>query len=140
MKAVSGRRRSEVITPLAYLVVWISVLIVFWCFTDGAGAMGFALVFLGALLPLATMIASLAIGLCDSFGRWKWLGLPAFGVMYMLAGYGTFSLANTVYTGNINPPELIMIPLGAACSLIGMGVGTFVRKVRVQGRGDKNKQ
>lgn len=33
--------------------------------------MGFTLVFLWGVLPLATVIVSLAIGLCDSFGRWK---------------------------------------------------------------------
>ena len=89
-------------------------LIVFWCFTDGAGAMGFSILFLWIILPLSTVIASLAIGLCDSFGRWKWLGLPIFGVMYMLAEYGTFALANTLAFGNINPPQLAMIPVGAA--------------------------
>lgn len=71
MKTITGRRRSEIIAPLAYLAVWVLVLIVFWCFTDGAGAMGFTLVFLWGVLPLATVIVSLAIGLCDSFGRWK---------------------------------------------------------------------
>lgn len=130
MKTFTGRRRSEIIAPLAYLAVWALVLIVFWCFTDGAGAMGFTLVFLWGVLPLATVIVSLAIGLCDSFGKWKWLGLLVFGVMYMLAEYGTFAMANTVATGNINPPQLIMIPLGAACSLIGMAVGALIRRVR----------
>lgn len=103
---------------------------VFWCFTDGAGAMGFSILFLWIILPLSTVIASLAIGLCDSFGRWKWLGLPIFGVMYMLAEYGTFALANTLAFGNINPPQLVMIPVGAACSLLGMGIGILVRRTR----------
>ena len=102
----------------------------FWCFTDGAGAMGFSILFLWIILPLSTVIASLAIGLCDSFGRWKWLGLPIFGVMYMLAEYGTFALANTLAFGNINPPQLAMIPVGAACSLLGMGIGILIRRIR----------
>lgn len=132
MKTITRQRRSESIAPLAYLTVWVLVLIVFWCFTDGAGAMGFTLVFLWGVLPLTTVITSLAIGLCDSFGKRKWLGLLIFGVMYMLAEYGTFAMANTVVTGNINPPQLIMIPLGAACSLIGMGIGTLIRRLRAQ--------
>lgn len=130
MATTNGRRRSEIIAPLAYLAVWALVLIVFWCFTDGAGAMGFTLVFLWGVLPLATVIVSLAIGLCDSFGRWKWLGSLVFGVMYMLAEYGTFAMANTVVTGNINPPQLVMIPLGAVHSLIGMAVGALIRRFR----------
>ena len=94
MTTTSRRRRSEIAAPLAYLAIWILTLIVFWCFTDGADAMGFSILYLWIILPLSTVIASLSIGLCDSFGRWKWLGLPIFGVMYMLAEYGTFALAN----------------------------------------------
>ena len=130
MTTTSRRRRSEIAAPLAYLAIWILTLIVFWCFTDGAGAMGFSILFLWIILPLSTVIASLAIGLCDSFGRWKWLGLPIFGVMYMLAEYGTFALANTLAFGNINPPQLVMIPVGAACSLLGMGIGILIRRIR----------
>lgn len=130
MATTNGRRRSEIIAPLAYFAVWVLTLIVFWCFTDGASVMGFTLVFLWGVLPLATIIVSLTIGLCDSFGRWKWFGSLAFGVMYMLAEYGTFALANTVATGNINPPQFVLIPLGAVCSLVGMGVGALIRRGR----------
>ena len=52
------------------------------------------------------------------------------GVMYMLAEYGTFALANTLAFGNINPPQLAMIPVGAACSLFGMGIGILIRRRR----------
>ena len=50
--------------------------------------------------------------------------------MYMLAEYGTFAMANTVATGNINPPQLVMIPLGAGHSLIRMAVGALIRRFR----------
>lgn len=47
--------------------------------------------------------------------------------MYMFAEYGTFSAANMVTFNKINSPEFIMIPMGAAISLIGMGTGVRIR-------------
>lgn len=134
MTTDNRRYRSEIIVAVAYLAVWALILVIFWCFTSGADAMGFTILFLWIILPLTTVITSLAIGLYDSFGTWKWLGLLVFGVMYMLAEYGTFAMANTVVTGNINPPQLIMIPLGAAHSLIGMGLGTLIRRINARVR------
>ena len=32
--------------------------------------------------------------------------------------------------GTINPPQLAMIPVGAACSLLGMGIGILIRRIR----------
>ena len=53
MTTTSRRRRSEIAAPLAYLAIWMLTLIVFWCFTDGAGAMGFSILFLWIILPLS---------------------------------------------------------------------------------------
>ena len=48
----------------------------------------------------------------------------------MLAEYGTFSAANMVSFDKINLPNLGMIIAGAIISLLGMGLGTGIRKLR----------
>lgn len=50
----------------------------------------------------------------------------AFGVMYMLAEYATFSAANMISFDKINMPHFGMILAGAAISAIGLWIGTIV--------------
>ena len=57
----------------------------------------------------------------------RWIIPVFFGVMYMLAEYLTFSLANMLTHKAINAPEFAMVLIGMAISLIAMGLGTFVQ-------------
>jgi len=58
--------------------------------------------------------------------------------MYMLAGYGTCSVANNIAFRKINVPDFEMIIRGAVISLIGLAVGTALRAI-IQGRKCKSK-
>ena len=94
--------------------------------------MGYSIMCLWILLPATTFILSLIIGKNDYWGQRKWLITIGFGLMYMLAEYGTFSAANMITFQKINLPEFIMIPIGTMVSLIGMGIGTGIRHVHNQ--------
>lgn len=130
----SRNKFSELITIVVYLAIWALSLIVFWFFTSGSDAMGFGIMFLWVLLPVTTFVISLLIGKNNYWGKWKWLSIIAFGVMYMLAEYATFSTANMVAFGKINMPELGMIPVGAIVSLIGLGIGVGIYRLKSKGK------
>lgn len=61
--------------------------------------MGYGIVFLWLVLPVAAFVISLLIGRGGYGGRQGWLLPLAFGAMYMLAGYATFMLANMLSVG-----------------------------------------
>ena len=116
-------RFSKLILFLSYLVIWAVAVIVFWCFTGEADAMGYSFMYLWIILPAATFVISLLISRNNFWGRYKWLGSIGFGLMYMLGEYATFSMANNAAFNRINVPDFSMMAAGAVISLTGMGIG-----------------
>ena len=106
----SNANRNKIITILSYLLIWAFAMIVFWFFASGSDAMGYSLMFL--------------------WGKGKWEFTLFFGVMYMLAEYGTFKMANNIAFNKLNAPDLGMIVAGAIISAIGMLVGSLWNKKR----------
>jgi len=56
-----------------------------------------------------------------------WCFSIAFGIMYMLAEYATFSAANMITFDKINMPQFAMILIGAIISQVGLVVGALMR-------------
>ena len=125
----SNTNRNKIITILSYLLIWAFAMIVFWFFTSGSDAMGYSLMFLWIILPVTTFIVSVVIG-------GKWAFTLFFGIMYMLAEYGTFKMANNIAFNKLNAPDFGMIVAGAIISAIGMLVGSLWNKKRY----DQNKK
>lgn len=123
---------SKLVLIASYLVIWIAAIVVFWAFaiTYAEGAMGYSLTFFWIILPATTLVVSFLIGRNDYWGRGKWVFSIGFGVMYMLAEYATFSMANNLAFGKVNMPEASMVPAGAAISLVGMALGYLVFVIR----------
>ena len=132
----SNTNRNKIITILSYLLIWAFAMIVFWLFTSGSDAMGYSLMFLWIILPVATFIVSVVIGKNNFCGKWKWAITFFFGIMYMLAEYGTFKMANNITFNKQNAPELGMIVVGAIISAIGILIGLLCDKKR-QNKKDK---
>jgi transcriptional regulator with XRE-family HTH domain len=126
----SKRNLAQLILVITYVVIWAFSLIVFWLFTSGSDAMAYSLMFLWILLPVTTFIISLLIGKNNYWGKWKWSSALVFGVMYMLAEYGTFNIANMYAFDKVNLPRLEMLLIGDMISLIGLGIGTLIHKAR----------
>ena len=122
----SADRKAKTILTAAYLVIWAIAILVFWFFTGSSDAMGYSIMFLWVLLPAATFFFSAAMGKNRCWGRWNWLSPIAFGILYMLAEYATFSAANMAAFSKINPPHWEMIPIGGAISAAGLGIGWAV--------------
>lgn len=124
----SKNKLSKLILVIAYLLIWAFSLIVFWFFISGSDALGFGLIFLWILIPVTTFIISLLIGKNNYWGRGKWFAPIAFGVMHMLAEYGTFSMANMVNISfeRINMPHFELVLVSAIISAVGLGIGSLI--------------
>ena len=133
----SNNKVSKLILITSYLVIWVVSLIVFWFFTDGSDALGYGLMFLWVLLPVTTFVYSVLIGKNNYWGKWKWISSLVFGVMYMLAEYATFSVANMISCNKINLPEFTMILYGAIISIVGLGIGTGINCLIAPVKGKK---
>lgn len=124
----SHDRKAKTVLISVYLAIWAFAIIAFWLFTDPTDAMGYSLMYLWVLLPAVTFVVSLLIGKNNYFGKWKWLFTLLFGIMYMLAEYGTFSAANMISFDKINMPEFSMILTGAIISAIGLAIGCLINR------------
>ena len=124
----SNTNRNKIITMLSYLLIWAVAMIVFWFFTSGSDAMGYSLMFLWIILPITTFVVSIIIGKNDFWGKGKWAITLFFGVMYMLAEYGTFKMANNITFDKLNAPAWGMVVAGTIISTIGMLVGSLFNK------------
>ncbi len=137
--AVKSRNKlAKLILITAYLTIWAISLIVFWFFTSGSDAMGYSLMFLWILLPVTTLILSLLIGRNGYWGKWKWLSAAAFGCMYMLAEYATFSIANMVSVNKVNMPNFAMLVTGTTISALGMGIGVGISRLKSRSKPKSN--
>ena len=126
----SNANRNKIITILSYMLVWAIAMIVFWFLTSGSDAMGYSLMFLWIILPVTTFVVSIVIGKNDFWKKGKWAFTLFFGVMYMLAEYGTFKMANNIAFDKLNAPDWGMIVAGAIISAIGMLLGSLCNKKR----------
>ena len=120
--------RNKIIIILSYLLIWALAMIVFWFFTSGSDAMGYSLMYLWIILPVTTFVESMLIGKNDFWGKEKWGSTLFFGLMYMLAEYGTFKMANNIAANKINAPDWGMIVVGATISAIGILLGSLWKK------------
>lgn len=128
----SKTKLSKIILIATYLSIWAFALIIFWFFISGSDAMGYSLMFLWIVLPVTTFVISLLIGKNDFWGKQKWFAIIAFGVMYMLAEYATFSTANMVANSfsKINMPHFGMVLAGAIISAIGLVIGSLIGHIK----------
>ena len=109
-----------------YLMIWTVSMLVFWVFKGGIDAMGYSLMFLLIIIPVTTFTVSVIIGKNNFWGIKKWAFTFPFGVMYMLAEYGTFSMANNIAFNKINELEWDLAVAGAIISAIGMLTGLLI--------------
>lgn len=130
---VKGKKKLTLTILIAvYLVIWAFALIVFWLISAPSDAMAYSLMFLWFLLPVTTFVISLLLGKNGFWGKRRWFATVAFGVMYMLAEYATYSLANMISNSfsKINMPDFKMVLIGAIISAVGMGIGVLLSRAK----------
>ncbi len=99
----------------------------FWIYT-----LEYSLVYLWIVLPVAALVVSALLASNHHLGKWKWFVPLTFGVMHMLAEYATFSTANMIQIefSRINPPAFDLLLMGAVISIVGLGFGSLVRRIK----------
>ncbi len=120
----SKRTLSRRLLMAAYLVIWGVSIAFFWVGTAPTDAMGYGLVFLWFLIPVATMVVAFFVGRDEEWREVRWLMLLFFGAMYMLAPYATFTWANMAAPGSFRLPALADMLPGILCAAVGMGLGS----------------
>lgn len=125
----SNTKRNKTVTILSYLMIWTVSMLVLWVFKGGIDAMGYSLMFLWIIIPVTTFTVSVIIGKNNFWGIKKWAFTFPFGVMYMLAEYGTFSMANNIAFNKINELEWDLAVAGAIISAIGMLTGLLINRI-----------
>ena len=122
----SRQKLSNLVTILSYMIIWAVSVIVFWAVNEVDAAV-YSILVLWLLLPAVTFVTAALIGRNFESGK-KWLWIIFFGVMYLLAEYLSFSLANMVSFNKINAPDFYCLVIGCALSLVGMAIGHFAKK------------
>ena len=111
------------------LLILLCVYLGIWAVSD---AMGYGIVFLWLVLPVAAFVISLLIGRGGYGGRQGWLLPLVFGTMHMLAGYATFMLANMLSVGILRLPQPSLLLKGTIISAAGFWFGALTRRRRRQ--------
>lgn len=124
----SRQKLSKLVLVIAYLVIWVLSIVVFW-FGGNQDAMGYSLVVFYFVLPVSTLIISVFIGKGDGWTNVKWLMLLFFGIMNMLAPYFTFSMSNMITFNKFNMPDATGFLSGIICSAVGIAIGSIAKSI-----------
>lgn len=126
----SKQKFSKLMQIGIYMLLWTGCLIWFWIGhgSDPTFAGAFALITFYMIFPIATFVISFQIGKDESWGRYRLLMSLFFGAMRSLEVFGTFSMANALAFENQHFPNVGDAIPGIVISLLGMGIGFFVKK------------
>lgn len=121
--------REALRTPAGLLAVyggiWLFALVVFLVM-DPTDAMAYEILFHYLALPIAAFVISLRMGKLVCRGGRVWLLPLVLGLLYMLADFVTFRLANMLAFDKINQPHWELFFIGAAISALGLAIGRLL--------------
>lgn len=132
----SRRKFSRLIEIGIYLLIWTAVVILFHVIS-GIGELkawdliGYVWVAHYLVLPAATLIVSLFIGL--EKGKARWVLILFFGTMYMLAWFATVGVGYIEHYDFWTIMELfdfLTFFAGGVFSAVGMGIGTLIQFIK----------
>ena len=124
----SNERRSKLMLILITLGLWALSVIAFWLVKGGMNAVGYTLSVTWVVLPVLFFAAAFIIGYRDWFGRWKWLAVPLFGLMYTLTGHVASATVEDLLVRTVIWPDFSKLPVGLLIPAVGMALGMLVRK------------
>lgn len=118
-----------------YLPVWGFCAAWYWLGMGGGGwIMGYGILAMLVLLPLATLAASVAIGWRKEAGSRRWGALVLLPALYGLHILVTTSLSTTLGITNIAPVGFTVLVYPFAAALLGLLAGAGARALRERSR------
>ena len=102
-----------------YSVIWLS---------HSPAAANFGMFFRWGLLPLTALAVSFAAARCDYWGRGKWWLVPAWAAAFLLVPWTSYASGAAEAAFTFLWPGFRGLPIGALCALIGLGLGTLLRR------------
>jgi len=124
----SNERRMKLTLILVTLGIWALSVLIFWLVHSGADAMAYSLTVSWVVLPVLFFAAAFIIGYRDWFGRWKWLAVPVFSLMYIMTGYVNSVVVEDMLVKSVIWPDFAKLPIGLVISLAGLGIGVWVKR------------
>ena len=124
----SNERRMKLTLMLVTLSIWALSVLIFWLVHSGADAMAYSLTVSWVVLPVLFFAAAFIIGYRNWFGRWKWLAVPVFSLMYIMTGYVNSVVVEDMLVKSVIWPDFAKLPIGLVISLAGLGIGVWVKR------------
>ena len=126
-------KRHLVKPAIIYGVVWFACLALYWGSLatgalGGGGIMGYVILALHIVLPIAGIVSAFLIGRVADLGWWRLAALIAIAVLYVLHTVATFSLSNVLGLTNIAPADLAVFLYGLIPAAIGLAIGCATAK------------
>ena len=127
----SRQRFIKYLILFGYLLIWVSMIVWFWCGGAKSSPFGYGIIVLCIVLPITTLICSFLIGIGRGWSKWKWVLPLLFGGTQMLTQTLTFTVANVISTGNLHfSLDIYFGSFGLGISFLGMGLGHLVHIIK----------
>lgn len=123
----SQTRLTKTILIAAAALIWAAAEAVIWL-AGGPTAARCGMLFRLGLLPLAALALSYAAARCGFWGRGRWWLIPACALAFLLVPYTAYADDGARAALTFLWPDLRGLPIGALCALIGLGLGTLLRR------------
>lgn len=102
----------------------------FWAFAGRSDAIGYGVFYVWGLMPLASFVTSLVVGLLNVWGRYGALWPALCTILITLLPCVTFDAAHALHFGNLLAPNLTILIGGCIVSYIGFAVGIVIRSIK----------
>ena len=102
----------------------------FWAFAGRSDVIGYGVFYVWGLMPLASFVTSLVVGLLNVWGRYGALWPALCTILITLLPCVTFDAAHALHFGNLLAPNLTILIGGCIVSYIGFAVGIVIRSIK----------
>ena len=123
----SHERLTKTVLIAAAAIIWAAGQAAVWLSHGAAGAQ-FGMLFRWGLLPLTAIAVSFAASRCGFWGRGKWWLVPIWAAAFLLVPWTTYTSGAGEAAFAFLWPSFRGLPIGAVSALIGLALGTALRK------------
>ena len=125
-------RNAKLLLVLVTLGIWALSILAVGLVNFGVDTVGYSLIVMWMVLPVTFFAVSTIVGRYSYFGSFKWAVVMGISIMYTLSSYATAMMAQNTVDGTIFWPSFAKLPIGLTVSIVGLGVGTLIRKMQAK--------